>query len=144
MPNKEKSIFNINGQVEGGIINIGGEQNISGTIILNMRSHLEGAMQQIERIPSIEQSRKDELTNLVNQLKTQLEKSPPEKAEQTKQVATQVEILIKEASVEQPNKENIATAGENLKKAAENLFEVMPIVLQIATQLVTHILSSLR
>jgi len=144
MPGKQKPTFSISGHIEGGIVNIGGEQNISGTIILNAKSRLEGVTQSIGVMPNAEQSAKDEIVNLVNELKAQLEKSPPNKAEDTEQVARQVETLIKEASAEKPNKETIKIAGENLKKAAQNLADVMPIVLSIATQILTRLLSMIR
>jgi hypothetical protein len=46
---------------------------------------------------------------------------------------------VDKAQAEQPNKTSLQISGEGLKKAAQNLADIMPTVLTIATQIVTTI-----
>ncbi len=132
------------GNVDGMIVNVGGEQTISGSTILNLQSHWENVRQNLADWPKANQTAHDELLELVNQLKEQLDKAPQDRAAEVKQVAKRVEALVKEAKESKPDKAIVQVTGDSLKKAAENLATVMPSVLVIATQIVNHILQIVR
>jgi hypothetical protein len=47
--------------------------------------------------------------------------------------------MVEQASAEKPNKTMLQITGEGLKKAAENIADVLPTVLEIATKIVAVI-----
>jgi hypothetical protein len=65
-----------------------------------------------------------------------LQKAPVESQEQAEAVAETAKSLVDAAKVEKPNKALVQISGEGLKQAAQNLAGVMPVVVQIATQIV--------
>lgn len=61
---------------------------------------------------------------------------PPERAQDAEAVAKLTESVMDEASVEKPNKSFLRITGEGLKKATQDIADVMPKVLDIATKIV--------
>jgi uncharacterized protein YlxW (UPF0749 family) len=104
--------------------------------MVNIKNKLENATQTINNMPHADSSEKQALQALVEQLKAELEKAPPELSNEAEAVAQTTEALMEDASAEKPNKTMIEITGEGLKKAAENVAAVMPTVLTIATQIV--------
>jgi hypothetical protein len=127
----------------GGHVHVGGQQSYgdvySGDFrgaILNVRSTLANVTQSIGRITGADQSAKEDLKELVDQLTAALEKVPPGRAEDAEAVATLTESVVEQASAEKPNKALMQITGDGLKKAAENIADVLPTVLGIATKIV--------
>jgi hypothetical protein len=87
-------------------------------------------------LPDADPSTKAELDKLISKLDEALQQVPPDKAEDAEAVAQSAEALVETASQEKPNKTMVEITGEGLKKAAQNLADVAPIVLTIATQIV--------
>jgi hypothetical protein len=130
----------------GGNVHVGGQQSYgdvySGDFrgaILNVRSTLENVTQSIENVTGADESEKQELKDLVAQLKAVLEKVPPDRVEEAEAVATLTESVVEQASVDKPNKALLQISREGLKKAAEDIADVLPTVLGIATKIVTVI-----
>jgi internalin A len=107
--------------------------------MVNIKNKLENVTQTINNMPHADSSEKQALQALVEQLKVELEKAPPELSSEAEAVAQTTEALVEAASAEKPNKTMIEITGEGLKKAAENVAAVMPMVLTIATQIVTAV-----
>jgi uncharacterized protein YyaL (SSP411 family) len=114
--------FNMSGDFRGAFVNI--------------KSRLENVSQTVGRLPDADPSTKAELDKLISKLDEALQQVPPDKAEDAEAVAQSAEALVETASQEKPNKTMVEITGEGLKKAAQNLADVAPIVLTIATQIV--------
>lgn len=128
---------NINtGNVQGVNVNIGGDQQFKGPVTITM-----GDMSQyIDNISDADETDKEKLSELLDQLRAELEKASPDQATDAQQVARRAEDLMAEASQENPDQESVEFKANKLKQAAEKLKEAMPIVLTVATQIVGHIL----
>ena len=104
--------------------------------ILNIKSTLTNVQQKVGEIPTDDSLTQRELQELIGQLNEMLQKAPPEKLEEAEAVAETARALVEQAADENSNKTVIQITGEGLKKAAQNLAEVMPAVVTIATQIV--------
>lgn len=107
--------------------------------ILSVRATLNNVTQSIENVTGADESSRKELEELVAQLAAALEQVPTERAADAEAVATQTELMVAQASAEKPNKSLLKITGEGLKKAAENIADVLPTVLGIATKIVAVI-----
>lgn len=116
---------------------------IIGTIegsIVNINSTLKNVIQSIGKANIQDEAAKKHLTDLVEQLNTELQKAKPPIMERADAVANHAERLINEGTKAQPNKEMIGDDAESLKKAAEKIANVMPTVLIIASGIVKTVL----
>lgn len=104
--------------------------------IINIKSTLTNVQQTIGEIPTQDESTRKELQELIEQLNAKLQQTPPEKHEPAQAVAQTAATLVEHAKSEEPNKTMIKISGDGLKQAAQNLADVMPSVLTIATQIV--------
>jgi methyl-accepting chemotaxis protein len=114
--------FNMSGDFRGAIINI--------------KSTLRDVTQAVSTLPNAKESSREELTRLVDQLNDLLQKIPPEKVDDAQAVADSAKALIDAANKPKPNKTTLKITADGLKKAAENIAEVMPTVAVIASQIV--------
>ncbi len=112
--------ISIGGNVSGGNVNIGGSQTFHDNVTINMNAI------------SASEDHRQELAALVEQLNAALATLPQEDAEV---IETLAQDAVNEASKDKPNKRLLEIKGENLKKAAENLATVAPIVVKIAKTL---------
>ena len=106
---------------------------------VNIKSTLTNVTQTIGALPDAESSTKAELEKLVAELNDALQQVPDDKAEEAEAVAQSAEALVEKAAEEKPNKTMVQITGEGLKQAAQNLADVTPIVLNIATQIVATV-----
>jgi hypothetical protein len=104
--------------------------------VVNIKSTLTNVQQSVGEIRSEDESTRKELEKLIGELSEALQKAPEESQEQAEAVALTAKSLVDAANVEKPNKSLLQISGEGLKQAAQNLAEVMPVVVQIATQIV--------
>jgi hypothetical protein len=107
--------------------------------IINIKSTLTNVTQTVGALPDVDQSTKQELQKLVEQLSQALQEVPPEREEDAELVAEYTQELVDRAAEENPKKAKIQITGEGLKQAAQNIADVMPTVLVIATQIVTTV-----
>jgi hypothetical protein len=103
--------------------------------ILNIESTLTNVSQNVSNIRNIDQSTKDELQQLIEQLNMTLQKIPEEKIEDAKAVADIAEDLVEDISKDKPNKAKLQITLAGLKHAAENIAKLLPDVLPIAIQI---------
>ncbi|MFW5691400.1 MAG: hypothetical protein ACOCXZ_02755 [Chloroflexota bacterium] len=83
----------------------------------------------------------DALTALIAQLQDALRQVPDDKRDDAEAVDALAKEMTQSASAEKPNKKLLEIKGDALKAAAENLKDVVPAVMAIATQIVSHILA---
>jgi uncharacterized membrane protein YdfJ with MMPL/SSD domain len=85
-----------------------------------------------------------ELEKLIGQLSEALQKVPAEQQEQAEAVAETAKALIDTAKAEKPNKTMVQVTAQGLKLAAQNLAEIMPPVVTIASQIAVVVSNLLR
>lgn len=118
--------------VSGDQFNMSG--NFSGAI-LNIKSTLTNVSQSIGAAPHGDVATKAQLQALIAQLSAELQKVPAEQAGEAEQAAKRAESAVAEATKPNPDKDDVEYSLSRLKKAAENIAQVLPTVLPIATQI---------
>jgi hypothetical protein len=122
---------------------MGDKFNLSGDFrgaFVNIKSTLTNVQQSVGEIPSEDVSAKLELEGLIEALKQALESAPAESQEEAQAVAESAKMLVETAKADKPNKTMIQITGEGLKRAAQNLADVTPAVVSIATQIVMAVM----
>ena len=122
---------------------MGDKITISGNIqnsILNIKSTLTNVQQSVGSISTDDETARQELQGLIEQLSQALQNVPDNQKEQAEAVAASAEALVETAKADKPNKTLLQITGEGLKKAAENLSEVAPAIVSIASQVVVAIM----
>jgi len=118
--------FNMSGDFRGAIVNI--------------RSTLTNVQQHVNEIRTEDVVARQELAQLIAQLSDVLQQVPESRQEQAEAVAQTAKVLVDTAKSEKPNKTLLQISGEGLKQAAQNLADVLPAVVAIATQIVATII----
>jgi len=104
--------------------------------IINIKSTLTNVQQSVGEIHTDDENARQELEKLIGQLSEALEKTPEGNQEHAQAVAETAKALVETIKAEKPNKTMLQITGEGLKQAAQNLAEVMPVVVTIASQIV--------
>ena len=104
--------------------------------LINIKSTLTNVTQSVGEILTDDESTRKELEKLIEQLSEELQKTPEGKQEQAQAVAETAKALVDTAKAEKPNQTMLQITGDGLKKAAQNLAEVMPTVVTITGQIV--------
>ncbi len=121
---------------------MGDEIRITGNysnVILNIKSTLTNVQQSVGAMPAVDDTARQEVQHLLEQLSKELEQIPASLQAEAEAVAASVQVLVDTAKSEQPNKPMLQITAEGLKKAAANLAGVAPMVVSIAGQVVTAI-----
>jgi hypothetical protein len=90
----------------------------------------------VGEIRTDDQNARKELEKLIGQLSDALQKVPEKSQEHAEAVAETAKVLVETAKAEKPNKAMVQITGEGLKRAAQNLADVLPTVVTIAGQIV--------
>ena len=114
---------NKTGDINAGILNIGGTQTFHGNVTVNY-----GNLQNMAE----SDPKRQELADLFKQLEEALRQVPAEQAEDVEIVKEEAEAVAAEAAKPNPSKKRLEIKGESLMKAAKNLLAVSPIAVQIA------------
>jgi septal ring factor EnvC (AmiA/AmiB activator) len=121
---------------------IGGDLsgNIAGGDIIhtnvNIGSTLTNVTHQVEMLAQAHADDKVELEQLIKQLEAELNKLPTDHQEDAETVAELTQDLVEEAGKEKPKKGKLEITAEGLKKAAQNLANVAPLIGEIAGKIV--------
>lgn len=107
--------------------------------ISSIKSTLDRLNQDIRNSRNIEKSEKENLASLIKQLNDALQTAEVENQEAAEAMALSAEDLVKSALKERPNNIRIEITKEGLLKAAQNLANVMPIVMIIAKEIVASV-----
>lgn len=118
--------FNLTGDFRGAIVNI--------------RSNLTNVQQNVNEIPTENVDARQELAQLIAQLSDVLERTPEGRQEEAEAIAQTAKTLVDTAKADKPNKPLLQISAEGLKQAAQNLADVLPTVVTIATQIVTTVM----
>lgn len=102
---------------------------------INIKSTLTNVQQNVKNIRTNDENTRKDLEKLIEQLSEALHKIPAEKQEQVQAVAETAKVLVDAAKAKKPNKTMVKITGEGLKQAAQNLADVMPVVVTIAGQI---------
>ncbi|MDQ5824358.1 MAG: hypothetical protein M3441_09130 [Chloroflexota bacterium] len=130
-------------------VDTGDDITISGSItnsIVNIKSRLDGTVQQINALPGADQATKDQLVQLTQQLSELLGQVPekaPDKVADAETVSKRMETIVAEVGSPKPDKEVVNFSLESLKKAAANIAGVLPAVLPIAQQIASTVVKFL-
>jgi len=122
---------------------MGDRFNMSGDFrgaIVNIKSTLTQVQQSVGEIKSANPDDLQALEDLIGQLSEALQGAPPENQEQVEAVAQTAQALVETAKAETPNQTILQITADGLKKAAQNLAEVMPAVTTIAGQIVMMVM----
>ncbi len=103
--------------------------------IFNIESTLKDTSLTINSSANGTQASRDEVQSLIAQLSAELKKVPPERAADAEAVADMAKDTVEEAAKPQPKKYKIESNAEGLKKAAENIRDVLPTVVGIAAKI---------
>ena len=109
--------------------------NMSGDFrgaIINIKSTLTNLQHSVGDIRTDDQNARKELEKLIGQLSEALQKVPEKSQEHAEAVAETAKALVDTAKAETPNKTMVKITAEGLKQAAQNLADVMPVVVTIA------------
>lgn len=120
----------------------GDTYNMSGDFrgaMLNIKSSLKNVKQTIENMSLTDDSDKQLLQNLVDELEEALVKVPADYSDDAEAVAQTAEALVKAAVKDNPNKTMIQISGESLKQVAQNIADSVPDVPAIVTNILETI-----
>src|SRR5687768_5350635 len=111
---------------------MGDQYNMSGDFrgaIVNIRTTLNDAQQNVNKIPTEDVNIRRELALFFSQLSDLLERVPESRQEQAEAVAQTAKALVDTATFEKPNQTQLQITGERLKQAAQNLADVLPAII---------------
>jgi hypothetical protein len=121
----------VGGNITAGKLNMGGNQTFHGPVNIAMRD-----MTQTIQKGSGTPSDKEQLQRFLNQLKVALAAVPEYHQESAAKVAKRTEELVNEVREAKVDKDGVEGKANLLKKAAENIKEVLPDVFAIAGSIV--------
>jgi hypothetical protein len=127
--------IHIGGNVQGANVNIGGTQTFHGNVSITM-----GDLTQTIQKGSAAPNDKEALQKLMDDLKVALVSVPAEQKSNADKVAKRTEELVSEVSTPDVDTEAVESKANLLKKAADNLKEVLPTVALIGAGIVTQVL----
>jgi hypothetical protein len=110
----------------------------------NFKSSLSSVMQIVGSLPNASADQKQQIEQLLKALGVELEKAPSEHKDDAEAIEELAKELLKKATKARPNKPTITITAEGLRQAAQNIADVLPAVLPIASQIVTHILTMVK
>jgi ElaB/YqjD/DUF883 family membrane-anchored ribosome-binding protein len=132
----EKPNISISGStIQGGIANIGGTQTFQQSVTLTM-GNLSATVGGMNAAPDD----KAALQKLIAELEAALKQAPAARQADAEKIAKRTKEVVEEASAAQPDQDAVAAKANLLKKAAENVASVLPVVTGIAVNIVAHLL----
>ena len=108
--------------------------NFSGANV-NIKSTLTNVTQSIGNLPQTGDDDKAELNRLLAELNDTLQQIPENRADEAETITELLKTLVDQASASKP-KPLLKITGDGLKQAAQNIADIMPNVLSIATKIV--------
>ena len=120
----------------GDKITVSGNQNSK----MSIKNTITKVQQSVGAMSTVDEAARQELKLLIDQLSKALERIPENQKEQAEAVAASAQALVENAKADKPNKTLLQISGEGLKKAAENLAEVAPAVVSIASQVIATVM----
>ncbi|GAB5492512.1 MAG: hypothetical protein Phog2KO_27270 [Phototrophicaceae bacterium] len=129
--------FGDNANLTGTNLNTSGSQTNNGNVTINMA----GIENSLQRVLDGNAKEKQQLQDLIGQLSQALQDIPAEQEKGAQKVAKRVEELVSELEEEEIDSEAVVSKGNLLKKAAADIQDVLPVVVSIATQIISHVIT---
>lgn len=127
--------INISGNVQGGMVQIGGTSTHHGNVTITM-----GDMTQTIQNGSAAPSEKEQLQKLMDDLKAALQSVPAEHKANAELVSARTTALVQESSGSDVDPDSVKSKANRLQLAANNIKEVLPTVALIGASIVTQVL----
>lgn len=108
-------------------------RDVSG--LVNINSHIDHAIQTVNRAPKLAAQSKEQLSHLLDELRTALASAPTTAASDTEIIAEQAEAVASEASRPEPRKKSIEIKANGLLEAAKAVEGILPTALSIAQRI---------
>ncbi len=106
---------------------------------VNINSHLDTAVQTIETMPHGDDTQRQDLVKLIEELKGQLAQISKDRVEDAEKLSRRLESLAREANEDEPDREMLEIIGDGLKQVARYLEDILPAVVTITAQIVKRI-----
>lgn len=133
------------GDVNAGAKNVAGDEIrgskyvLSGDFrgaMLNIESRLDNVTQTIGAMPNAAPDQKEQLAQLVSELKRVLGQIPPQQTADAETLVRRVAALAEEASAPQPDEEAVRELGEIVRRAAGKLAASVPTVMTLVASII--------
>lgn len=108
-------------------------ENVVGPV--NVKSRLENVTQVVKNAPAVADAQKQELSDLIEELKQSLDPISAQAPEDSQRVVQATEMVAAEVAKEKPNKSFLAITTEGLKEAAKAVEASTPTILTVATKI---------
>jgi small GTP-binding protein len=102
---------------------------------VNVKARLDHVEQMVMNAPAVANTKKKELSALIEELKHALEPAASAKSDDTDRVIEDAERVAKEVSRENPNKSRLMSITEDLKETANAVKDIAPTVIPVATKI---------
>jgi hypothetical protein len=106
---------------------------------VNIKSTLDRVFQNVQNAPAIGDDKRQELANLVSELREELAKIPDVRADDADRVAQTAGLVISEATKAKPNRGFLAITAQGLKEAAQAVADIAPPVLAVAAKVAAFV-----
>jgi len=106
---------------------------------VNIQSRLDHVTQTVQQVQGWSDARKEELTKLLAELTNSLKDVAEARPDDAERVAKTAELVVAEATKAKPDKGFLSITTEGLKKAAEAVADIAPIVLTVAGKVATFV-----
>ena len=133
------------GDVEAGSKNVGGDE-IKGSkyvmsgdfrgAMLNIESRLDNVTQTLGALPAAQPDQKEQLAQLVAELKRVLNQIAPQQASEAETLVRRIGALADEATAAHPDREAVRDLGEIVKRAAAKLAPTVPTVMTLVASII--------
>jgi hypothetical protein len=106
---------------------------------INIKSTMDRVVQTVQNAPALPDNHRQELQNLITELRAELAKIGDMRPDDTARVAQSAEIVVTEATKKDPNKGFLAITAEGLKEAAKAVADIAPTVLAVAARVAAFV-----
>ena len=104
--------------------------------ILNIESKLDNVTQTLQSMPGASPDQREQLAELVEQLKRSLRTVAPDQVADAESVVRRVDALAQEASAAHPDRVIVDSLGENVRQAAGKLAASFPNILSLVASII--------
>lgn len=133
------------GDVNAGAKNVAGDEIrgskyvLSGDFrgaMLNIESRLDNVTQTIGALPNARPDQKEQLAQLISELKRVLNQIAPQQAPEAETLVRRIDALAEEAAAANPDREAVQELGDIVKRAASKLASTVPTVMTLVASII--------
>ena len=104
--------------------------------MLNIESRLDNVTQTIGALPTVRPDQKEQLVQLVAELKRVLNQIAPQQAPEAETLVRRIDALAEEAAAANPDREAVGELGDIVKRAAARLASTVPTVMTLVASII--------